>query len=949
MSAERFARVKELVLAASERGAAERAAYLDRACGDDTALRAEVESLLAHQPDVVSIVRSGALAGDLEGALADALRGGGSRRAPDRIGPYRVLEPLGQGGMGEVFRAEQDEPIRRVVALKLIRRGLDSREFFRRFEAERRILARLEHPGIARLIDGGLTDDGVPWFTMEYVDGVPIDRYCDERALGVAERLRLVREVCAAVQYAHRNLIVHRDLKPGNILVTEDGTVKLLDFGIAKVLGPGATGGEPAAEPPLTRADSRLLTPAYAAPEQVRNEPVTTATDVYSLGVILYELLCGSRPYVAAGGSTHELESAILEAEPVAPSATLHGAAAHAEPAATGRSPGARAAARGTAPDRLRRELAGDLDSICLKALRKEPERRYSSADELEADLRRHAEGRPVLARRDTFGYRAVKFIRRHRGAVAATVAVVLLVAAIVGVYTVRLREQRDRATEARDASDAVTEFLSGMLRAPDPGERGRDVTVLAVLDSASRKIEQEFAARPAIAGRLELAVGRAYHGLGQYGPAREHLERAAAIAGARLGRDAPERRSARQYLAVLATDQGRFREAESLTTLNLADRRRLLGPEHPEALESVNALADLRARLGRQAEAESLLLWNLAARRRVLGEEHEQTLNTIGLLANLYADQSRFKEAEPLYARQLVLRRRDLGPEHPHTLSTMNNLALVYMQTARYAEAEPLYLETLAARRRVEGEDHPDMVGTLYNLGILYSELGRFAESESLLTRVVNAFRREFGEEGPRTLIAKNNLARMYARAKRYREAETLFRSTLAARRRVLGAEHPSTLGTRVNLAGVLRDGGHTAEAEALFRETLAIQRRVLGPRHANTLNTSYQVGLLHLRAGEAARAQAFLDSATTGVGATFGREHVDWARYATALGECLTRLGRLDEAAAVLDSAGAIAARTRPPGDAQLRDIAAARAALEEARGSAGEARARRERAGR
>jgi len=945
---ERYARVKELVFAASELTGGERAAYLDRACAGDSALRVEVESLLVHQPDPASIVQSGALAGDLEGALAGALREPGGRRAPDRVGPYRVLESLGEGGMGQVFRAEQDEPIRRVVALKLIRRGLDSREFFRRFEAERQILARLEHPGIARLIDGGLTDDGVPWFTMEFVDGVPIDRYCDEHALGVAARVQLVREVCAAVQYAHRNLIVHRDLKPGNILVSPDGTVKLLDFGIAKVLGPGGHGVETAAEAPLTRTDSRLLTPAYAAPEQVRNEPVTTATDVYSLGVILYELLCGRRPYVASGGSTHELESAILSVEPVAPSATLreYGPAPRSEAALADDT--SVAAARGTMPARLRREIAGDLDTICLKALRKEPERRYSSADELGADLRRHLEGRPVLARRDTFGYRAGKFVRRHRAGAAATAAVVMLVAAIVSVYTARLREQRDRATEARDASDAVTEFLSGMLRAPDPREQGRDVTVLAVLDSASHKIQKEFATRPAIAARLEMAVGRAYHGLGQYAPAREHLERAAAMAGTRLGRDAPAQLSARQYLATLATDQGRYQEAESLTRLNLADRRRLLGLEHPDALESVNALADLRARLGHPAEAESLLNWNLAARRRVLGQEHAQTLNTMGLLANLYADQGRFREAEPYYVRQLEIRRRDLGPDHPHTLSTMNNLALLYMQTARYAQAEPLFLETLAIRRRVEGENHPDAVGTKYNLGILYSELGRFAESESLLTQVLNAFRREFDEEGARTLVVKNNIARMYAKAKRYREAEALYRSTIASRKRVLGEEHPSTLGSEVNLAGVLRDAGRYAEAEPLYLATLATQWRVLGDRHANTLNSMHHLGLLYLKSGKPARACPPLDSALAGVSAKLGRDHIDWARYATALGDCLTRLGRLDEAQATLDSAYASAVRTRPPGDPQLRETAAALAALYDARGNANAARAWRERAG-
>ena len=937
MSGERYARVKEILLGARELQPAERGAFLDRACGGDSALRAEVESLLAQEQNPASVLRSGALAQGIGGALRAAFEDGAPRTAPERIGPYRILGPLGEGGMGQVFRAEQSAPIQRVVALKLIRRGLDSREFVRRFEAERQILARLEHPGIARLIDGGLTEAGEPWFTMEFVDGVPISRHCDDRALSVAARLRLFRAVCAAVQFAHRNLIVHRDLKPGNILVSADGSVKLLDFGIAKVLR--AETEEAGAAPP-TRTESRLLTPEYAAPEQIRSEPVTTATDVYSLGVVLYELLCGRRPYVVTGSSSHELEQAILTAQPVPPST----ADRHPHTGTEGRdgapSLPSIAAARGTDAARLRRQLAGDLDTICLKALRKEPERRYPSVDQLDEDIRRHLEGRPVLARGDTLGYRAGKFVRRHRGAVVATAGVVVLLATVVSAYTVRLREERDHAREARDASEAVTEFLSGMLRAPDPGEKGRDVTVLAVLDSASRSIEKEFANRPAIAARLELAVGRAYYGLGQYGPAQQHLERAVRIAGGLSGAEAIETMSARMHLATLYTDQGRFHEAESLTTLNLAGRRRVLGEEHPETLESVNALANLYAYQGHPAQAESLFVRNLAARRRVLGEEHSQTLNTMGLLANLYADQSRFGEAEPLYARLLELRRKNPGVEHPQTLSSMNNLALLYMQTARYQLAEPLYLETIAIRRRVLGDEHPETMGTKYNLGILYSEQGRFAESEKLLAEVLGYYTRSFGEEGARTLIVKNNLARLYAKAGRYREAEALYRLTIAARRRVLGEEHPSTLGSTVNLAGVLRDEGRFAEAEPIYLRALAAQRRVLGERHANTLNTMFNLGTLYMKRGDDARARPILTDAVEGVTATLGTDHIDWARYSTGLGECLTRLGQYPEAEAALKAAYESALRTRPATDPQLRGTAGALVALYEARGNAAEA---------
>jgi eukaryotic-like serine/threonine-protein kinase len=489
MTPERWEEIKRLFEAASELPAEERSGYLDAACAADAALRAEVKNLLLADAEAGSFIEAPAYEAATKpmGAGEPAGRDG----APQRIGAYRLLSELGRGGMGAVYLAERaDDEYRRRVAIKLIRRGMDSDEILRRFRHERQILASLDHPHIARLLDGGTSADGLPYFVMEHIEGEPLTDYCDRRRLSVTARLQLFRDVCAAVHYAHQSLVVHRDLKPSNILVTNDGAVKLLDFGIAKLLFASEL-------TPLslrqTAPGVRLMTPEYASPEQVRGETVTTASDIYALGVILYELLTGRRPYRLTRRSLHEVERIVCEQEPERPSTAISRVEAEVDGAGELHAlatPESVSLTREGSPERLRRRLRGDLDNIVLRALSKEPARRYGSAEQFSEDLRRHLTGLPVIARPDTFGYRSGKFIRRHKAGVAAAAAAALMLAGFGANQTAqsaRLARERDRAVAAervaaeqrreaersRDAERAQREMAEANLRRA--GERRSD------------------------------------------------------------------------------------------------------------------------------------------------------------------------------------------------------------------------------------------------------------------------------------------------------------------------------------------------------------------------------------------------------------------------------------------------------------------------------------------
>ena len=665
--------VEALFEAALARPPEERGRWLETACRGDGILRREVEALLrAHER----------AEGVLEADLAPPPSLAGLAPELDRVGRYRVVGELARGGMGAVYLADRDDGLfRQRVAVKVLRRSAHVQELRPRFEAERQILAALEHPHIARLLDGGITDDGRPFLVMEYVEGRPVDEYCEAEGLGLEDRLRLFCEVARAVHYAHGRLVVHRDLKPSNVLVTDAGEPKLLDFSIAKILDPGALG----LEAPETRTGLRLMTPEYAAPEQVLGEPATTAVDVYGLGVVLYELLAGRRPFHLEGCTAGEAERVLLHEDPAPPSERAEGRAG-AGPGAAGGGPGGR---------RWRRRLEGDLDRIVLKALRKEPERRYVSAGQMAEDVERHLEGRPVRARGESLAYRGRTFVRRHLLGLASAAAVLAaLVAGTVLATVGMVRAERAEAVARREAASArqVSRFLVELFEVSDPGEaRGTTVTAREILDRGAERVSRDLEAQPLVQARLMGTVGEIYRRLGLYGASRPLLERTLEVRRRELGAGHPEVADALHDLGHVLEQQGHFGESAERYAGAVALRERLGPDERIPLARSLTGLAAVRLRQGRIDDAAGLLD-RAAGIHESAGDAAPVDLAwTLHELGSSCREQGRWAEAESHLRRALEIQASALPPDHPGLAATRRELAGALRGLGRGPEADSL------------------------------------------------------------------------------------------------------------------------------------------------------------------------------------------------------------------------------------------------------------------
>jgi serine/threonine protein kinase/Tfp pilus assembly protein PilF len=752
------------------------------------------------------------------------------------VGSYRILSEVGHGGMGAVYLAvRDDDEFKKRVAIKLLRRGMATDDLVRRFRNERQILASIDHPNIAKLLDGGTTEEGLPYFLMEYVEGEPIDRYCDAHRLSVGERLELFRTVCAAVHFAHQNLVVHRDLKPGNILVTADGVVKLLDFGIAKLLRPELYSDRAEA----TRLEERLLTPEYASPEQARGETVTTASDVYSLGVLLYELLTGHLPYRLSGLSLHEVTRVIGEVDPRKPSTVIGEVEERTRGDGTTAklTPELVAKTREGRPDRLRRRLAGDLDAIVMRAMRKEPQRRYGSAEQLSEDIRRHLEGLPVSARKGTLSYNAGKFVRRHRvGVFMATAAAISLVAfsAVLAVQSARVARARDRAEREAAKAQAVSTFLQETLASANPYEgQGRKVTVVEVLKSASDKVGSSFADQPEVAAAIRQTLGTTYASLGLLEEAEPWLRQALQMRQDTLGREHPDVAASMDDLAALLRDKGENEKAERVCREALAMRRSLLGNDSEEVADSLNTLGVILLVQGRYEAAEAHLRESLGIRRKLLGDKSTEVAESLNNLATVLHDRGDYGGAEPLYRESLAIDRRVLGEEHPKVAEGLSNLARSLQDRGDFESAERLYREALAVARASLGDSHPAAATISNNLGTALLERGDLGAAEPLLRESLAIRRKALGDEHPDVAQSLNNLAMLSAKKGDYESAESLHREALVVKRHVLGDEHPSVAITLLNLARSIQAQGAFEKAEPLYLEALAMERKLLGARH--------------------------------------------------------------------------------------------------------------------
>ncbi len=745
---------------------------------------------------------------------------------------YRVLQKIGEGGMGEVYVAEQLGPIRRTVALKVIKPGMDSRQVVARFESERQALAMMDHPCIATVLDAGTTRGGRLYFAMEHVSGVSITEYCDTQRLTVRERLELFIQVCEGVQHAHQKAIIHRDLKPSNVLVTvQNGRPlpKIIDFGVAKAITHRLTDTTM-----FTELGQLIGTPEYMSPEQAEmtGQDVDTRTDIYALGAMLYELLTGALPFdgrTLRSRGFDEIRRTIREQEPPRPTTRLRADPERATAAAR---------SRHTSGAALVRQLRGDLEWITLKAMEKDRTRRYATAAELAADVRRHLENRPVVASPPGAAYRFGKLVRRHRAvfvsAGAAALALVLgLAVATVGF--VRASRERDRKEVALTQATAVTGFLADMLAATSPGKEGRQVTVREVLDRASGRIDGAFAAQPLVAARLHTTVGTTYQALGLFDEAATHLERALDIRRRTLGDDDPATLAAMDDLANLDVDRGRFQAAEALARESLAARRRGGDADGPQAQRSIFILANIDFHQGRYAEAAAHHEEVLQARTRTLGANDPATLFAMANLASDYWAEGRLAKAEPLYEKVVEGRRRRLGPDHPDTLDAMNNLAALYHLEHRWTQAETLYRQALDASIRVRGRDHPDSLVLAGNLAELLADRGRYGEAEPLLEDVVARKRRVLGEDHPSTLYSMAILARTYRAGGELARARRAYTEVLAARRRVQGPGHPDTMAAMQGLVGTEVAQGDESAARPLLSELIHLRRRAADAPNAS------------------------------------------------------------------------------------------------------------------
>ena len=803
----------------------------------------------------------------------------------DQIGPYRLVRLLGRGGMGAVYLAERSDGVfRKQVALKLVRRGLVD-DLLSRFTYERQILAGLDHPNIARLYDGGTTDDGRPYFVMEYVDGLTITDYCDQRRLTTKQRLVLFSTVCRAVQYAHANLVIHRDLKPSNILVTDEGTVKLLDFGIAKLLDEEAIDQTV----PQTQAGQHLMTPEYASPEQIRGETITTATDVYQLGVLLYELLTGRRPYRLPSRVRFEVERAILEDEPERPSTAVRQINQSPQDAsATPLTPEAVSAARSTSAERLWRQLGGDLDTIVLKALRKEPQRRYGSVEQLAADLRRHLKGLPVDARPDALGYRLRKFVGRHRVGMLTVLMMVLLAAG----FTWGVIRERDRAQAEASKLAEVKAYLVGLFEVSNPWEEhdGGETTARALLERGVEKIE-DLTEEPVVQAEMMYVLGEVYLQLGMYEEAQPLLEQSLDLRREVLGPRHEDVASSMNALASLLSNKGQYQEAEASYREALAIRKKLLGDDHLQVAESKNGLADALAERtyyedGTYDEVETLRREAMAAYQKAYGTVHSKVAQMQSALGVVLSSKGQYDEAEVLYRQSLVMRRELFGEEHPAIASSLYNLGWAIAKKGNAEEAEPLIRQGVAMYRKTLGDNHPSAIHGLANLAnFLQYHLGSHEEAETTYREALALRRQALGDNHPDVASTLSDLALNLGELEKYAEAEKAFREAIAVWRTAYGNEHRKAATTLNQMGVTLRKNGDYDKAIAAHREALPIYINFFGEEHARVAITIHLLAKAHWEKGDIDEAEARYREALTMYRNVYEESHINMVDTLTDL----------------------------------------------------------------
>ncbi len=935
-------RIQKLFEEARQLRAEERPGFLEKACARDAALRDEVESLLGHldqAPPEFMQTYAGVQSSEISGWNIQSRGSTGAQKAsqavPEWVATYKIIREIGRGGFGVVYEAEQEHP-RRPVALKVIRFGVPSAQALRRLEQEAEILGRLEHAGIARIYEAGVHDAGVgvqPFFAMEYIRGQPLTEYAATHKLGTRERLRILVQVCQAVHHAHQRGIIHRDLKPGNILVTDDGQPKVLDFGVAR-----ATDSDIQASTLRTDIGQLIGTIPYMSPEQAGGDPndLDVRSDVYALGVVAYELLAGRLPYDLANKMVHEAVRVIREDDP-------------------------------TPLSSVDRALRGDVEIIVGKALAKEKERRYQSATELCTDIERYLRNEPIAARPPSTWYQLSRFARRNRALVGGLAATfVVLMAGLIGTtsFAAREAEQRHLAEQERNRArleaeraqkaeadtqqramelEQVAEFQASQLAEIDTAQMGirlrnkviasrrtalkdgsrktgeveagikeltsslagvnfTDIALDAINESVFERalatIDKSFVDQPLVKARLLQSLAKTLRELGLLERATNPQMVALQIRRDMLGEEHRDTLTSANEMGLLLAAQGNYSESERLLRQVMMIRRRILGDRHDDSLTSSNNLGGLYWLQGKYAEAESYWRDVLEVRRQTLGNDHPDTLESIDNMGALLQALGKYSEAES-YSREAVSgRRRILGNTHTQTLISILNMGSLVQAQGRYEEAESLFREALDGFRRTLGEDHPTTLAATSILGGLFHDDGRLAEAEEFYHTVLEGQSRILGDAHPDTLQSVNNMGVLLRSVGRLAEAEVYYRKALEGFRRVLGADHRDTLTSLYNMGDVLCAQGKLVEAEPYYRESLEVRRRVLGDDHPDTLVSMNGLALLLKLQGRHSEAIPYFQAALVGFRRTQGNDHPDTLLSISDFGSLLVSLGKLDEA---------------------------------------------------
>lgn len=755
-----------------------------------------------------------------------------------RIGHWRIEKLIGKGGIGQVYLAERDDGLySKKVALKCIKRGMDSEVILQRFRYERQILASLQHPSIATLYDGGLTPDGRPYLVMEYVDGIPIDQYCDTLKLGIRDRLELFQDVCRAVNYAHRNLVVHRDLKPSNILVNKQGKVKLLDFGIAKLLDSESNGSS------ITQTMMPVMTPVYATPEQILGKTITTATDVYSLGVILFELLAGTKPYSLASGNSLETIQAVLHQDPDFPSITVKKRLKRNFQNRYIKSVEEISNERGLKPESLCHKLRGDLDMIIIKAIQKEPEQRYPSPELFLEDINRHLSGLPISARPVKPAYRIRKYIQRHKFGVAAVAAFIVLFSGFLSIHTYRITqernlaiEERDIAKTERDKANEVAAFLEELLSAGDPAygtERADTLRLRDFVQLSVGKVRNELEQQPAVKAQMLNTLGKVQGKLGFHEEAKSLLNEAMEIRKSIYGAEHLEVAESMNNLGVILTSQRDYEAAEMHLREALEMRLRLSAPDSDEPAGSYTALANLVHYRGDYDEAEKYYRMALNILEQSRGHEHHRTAVAMLNLATILHRKGNLEEAEELHREAISINRKALGREHPLTATSENNFGLLLAEKGEYSESADLIRNALDTRMLLYGDEHPVVLTSMNNIATVLVDMGEFDEAEEYYRKSLELRKKVYGETSMPVAIALNNFADLLRKMNKIEESVLVNRDAVDIVTKVHGSKHPAVGILTGNLALKIRLQGNPAEAERLYRVSLNILKSTLPEDH--------------------------------------------------------------------------------------------------------------------